>query len=56
MKAKIQKKFEAIGEDLDAAADAVQCSLEDYIEGLKLIRGRLDVSIAATEESLGAES
>jgi len=50
MKPKLEAKFEAIAEDTRKQADAIPCSLEDFIEGIGIIIETLRESQQAAEE------
>jgi hypothetical protein len=51
-----EEKFEALAEELDANAWAIKCSLEEYLEGLGVIRGRIDVAIESAQADIKARA
>lgn len=47
--------FEKLAQQLIEAADKVQCSVDDYIAGLRYILGEVEVAIQAAKEMQGDE-
>ncbi len=52
MDTKLDEKFENIAQKAVDTASDVKCSVEDYIEGLRLIREEIDVAIEAAKSDL----
>lgn len=47
--------FEKLAQQLIEAADKVQCSVDDYIAGLRYILGEVEVALQAAKEMQGDE-
>ena len=50
MNAKLAEQFAQIAKETISMVDLTECFLDDYIEGLRLIVGELNVAIVAGEE------
>lgn len=50
--ASVEDQFQDIAEETEAKAGAVDCTTEEYVEGLKTIIGQLKSAMSAAEEDL----
>ncbi len=56
MDAAIEKKFEALAQDITGRASSVKCSIPDYVEGLKMIREEINTALECAEADLRREN
>ena len=56
MNSKLEQQFEALAEEVMGEAESVECSMEEFLAGLIVMRDRFRSRIAEVEEELQSET